>query len=94
MYKKKNSDKVRIIQSKEEWMRVLQMCYSDPTMLHTLRPRMTMTKVRVQQQVGGPDCGLFAIAFAMAFVNGQDPAALPFDQGVVRKHLRLCLQRK
>ena len=53
MYKKKNSDKVRIIQSKEEWMRVLQMCYSDPTMLHILRPRMTMTKVRVQQQVGG-----------------------------------------
>ena len=53
---------------------------------------MTMMKVRVQQQFGGPDCGLFAIAFAMALVNGQDPAALTFDQGVARKHLRLCLQ--
>ena len=64
------------------------------TVLHTLRPRMTMTKVRVQEQIGGSDCGLFAIAFAVALVNGQDPAALTFDQGAMRKHLRLCLQRK
>ena len=63
-------------------------------MLHTLRPRMTMTKVRVQEQIGGWDCGLFAIPFAVALVNGQDPAALTFDQKVMRKHLLLCLQRK
>ena len=55
---------------------------------------MTMTKVRVQEQMGGSNCGLFAIAFAVALVNGQDPAALTFDQGAMRKHLRLCLQRK
>ena len=34
----------------------------------------------------------FAIAFAVALVNGQDPAALTFDQGAMRNHL--CLQRK
>ena len=62
------------------------------TMLHTLRPRTTMTKVRVQEQIGESDCGLFAIALAL--VNGQDPAALTFDQAAMKKHLWLCLQRK
>ena len=56
--------------------------------------KMTMMKVRVQQQIAASDCGLFAIAFAVALVNGQDPAALTFDQGVMRQHLRLCLQRQ
>ncbi len=55
---------------------------------------MTMTKVCVQEQIGGLDCGLFAIAFAVVLINGQDPAALTFDQGAARKHLQLCLQRK
>ena len=64
------------------------------TMLHTLRPRMTMTKVCVQQQTGGSDCGLFAIAFAVALVHGQDPATLTFNQGAMREHLRLCLLRQ
>ena len=36
----------------------------------------------------------FAIAFAVALIIGQDPAALTFDQGAARKHLQLCLQRK
>lgn len=35
----------------------------------------------VQAQIGAFDCGLFAIAFAVALVNGQDPAALTFDHG-------------
>ena len=61
-------------------------------MLHTLRPRMTMTKVHVQEQIGESYCGLFAIAFAL--VNGQDPAALTFDQAAMKKHLWLCWQRK
>ena len=37
---------------------------------------MTMTKVCVQQQTGGSDCGVFAIAFAVALAHGQDPATL------------------
>ena len=61
--------------------------------LHSLRPRMTMTKVCVQQQAGGSDCGLFAIAFAVALAHGQDPATLMFDQQAMREHLRLYLQR-
>ena len=53
---------------------------------------MTMMKVRVKEQIGGLDCGLFVIAFAVALINGQDPAALTFDQGAMRNPL--CLQRK
>ena len=34
MYKKKNSDEVRIVQSSEEQMRVVEMCHSDPTSGH------------------------------------------------------------
>ena len=55
------------------------------TMLHTLQLRMTMTKVCVQQQTGGSDCGLFAIGFAAALVHGQDPACLTFDQGAMQQ---------
>ena len=63
-------------------------------MLHTLRPRMAMMKMCIQEQIGGSDCGLFAIAFAVALVNSQDPAALTFDQEAMRKHHRLYRQRK
>ena len=31
---KKNSDEIRLIQSREEQMRVLEMCHSDPTSGH------------------------------------------------------------
>ena len=55
---------------------------------------MTITKVHVQDQIGRLTCGLFAIAFAVALVNSQDPAALTFEQGAMWKHLWLCLQRK
>ena len=37
MYKKKNSDEVRIIQSREEQMRILEMCHSDPTSGHCVK---------------------------------------------------------
>ena len=36
----------------------------------------------------------FVIAFAVALVHGQDPAALTFNQGAMREHLRLCLLRQ
>ena len=64
------------------------------TILHSLRPRMTMAKVCVQQRTGGSDCGVFAIAFAVALAHGQDPATLTFDQRAMREHLRHCLKAK
>ena len=85
------------------------MCHSDPTSGH-FGVKKTFNRVRerfywkgmcrdteevcTQQQTGGSDCGLFAIAFAVTLVHGQDPACLTFDQAAMRQHLRLCLQRK
>ena len=49
--------------------------------------------VRCQQQVGIDDCGLFALANATALCNGQDPAAITYDQGAMRQHLLNALER-
>ena len=40
--------------------------------------------VRVQQQQGTVDCGLFAIAYAVCLVNGKDPAKIKFNQQGMR----------
>ena len=46
MYKKKkNSDEVRIIQNREEQMRVLEMCHSEPTSGH-FGVKKTFNRVR------------------------------------------------
>lgn len=48
--------------------------------------------VLFQKQPNCSDCGLFAIANAMAIVNGQNPELLHYDVGVMRKHLAGCLE--
>ena len=45
-------------------------------------------------QPNGNDCGLFAIAFAMAICSGQAPEDLFFDVGKMRSHLSSCLKVK
>ena len=44
----------------------------------------------VQSQNGDSDCGLFAIAFAIALCNRDDPSKLSFDQHKMRPHLVEC----
>jgi len=41
----------------------------------------------VQQQEGGNDCGLFAIAFATLLCMGRDPARERFDKKIMRQEL-------
>ena len=51
----------------------------------------TVTNIgRVQQQQGGTDCGLFAIAFAEAMLRGVDVKKLKLDQSRMREHLAQC----
>ena len=45
-----------------------------------------------QGQKNGSDCGVFAIAFAMAICNGQNPEDLKFDIPKMRRHLSECLE--
>ena len=47
---------------------------------------------RVQQQQGGTDCGLFAIAYAFSLASGEDPTRIKFKQDNMRQHLIDCLQ--
>ena len=48
----------------------------------------------VQRQSGGSDCGLFAIAFAVALCFGSDPHLLSFDQQKMRDHLLDCFVKE
>ena len=48
---------------------------------------ITVQCLNVQQQRGGSDCGLFALAFITAVCHGDDPTSLYFDQENMRSHL-------
>ena len=48
----------------------------------------------MQRQRNHSDCGVFAIAFAMAICNGQNPEELMFDINKMRHHLHDCLEDK
>lgn len=50
-----------------------------------------ISKANVTQQLGGADCGLFAIAFALSLAGGRDPTKMVFDQRKLRSHLVTCL---
>ena len=52
---------------------------------------ITLQFVDVQQQTGGYDCGLYAIAYATTLINGQQPGNFCFAQGLMRKHLYKCI---
>ena len=44
-----------------------------------------------QQQEGGDDCGIFAVAFAAVLASGCHPSSFKFKQSDMREHLRQCL---
>ena len=48
--------------------------------------------VKVQQQEGYSDCGLFAVAFATSLCFGIPPATQNFVQKQMRSHLASCFQ--
>ena len=47
----------------------------------------TMLVEEIQQQVGGDDCGLFAIAFAVMLCFNEDPCKATYDQNIMRRDL-------
>ena len=49
---------------------------------------------RCQKQTGGKDCGLFAIAFAVALVFNKRPSTLKFNQQKMRSHLVECFTKQ
>ena len=53
---------------------------------------ITMHFLLLQKQTNMSDCGVFAIAFAMAICNRQRPELLCFDITKMRRHLYNCLE--
>ena len=60
-------------------------------MLFSDKKSISIRTVHIQQQTGGSDCGLFAIANATTLCNGKDPGTLLFQQKLMREHLRKCI---
>ena len=44
----------------------------------------------LQKQIGGADCGLFAIAVITSIAYGTDPCQTHFKQEDMRKHILKC----
>ena len=47
-----------------------------------------------QQQIGGIDCGLFTIAFAVDICMGQNVASISYNQSAMCQHLHNCFKAK
>ena len=54
--------------------------------------RLMVTRVPVQQQEGGVDCGVYSIAFAFHLLHGDNVRKLSFDQPKMRQHLAKCFE--
>jgi len=61
-------------------------------MLQSSNDSIVVQYIKMQEQFGASDCGLFAIATATTICYGQDVCMLEFDQSVMRKHLLQCFQ--
>ena len=55
-----------------------------------LFPSTSVKVVKSQKQVGGTNCGLFAIATATAHTYGTDPTSITFIQAAMQNHLVQC----
>ena len=63
------------------------------TILCTSQKSFTIEHVDVQRQIGTSDCGLFAIAFAVALCYGHDPHMYKYIQDSMRHHLIDCFNK-
>ena len=53
---------------------------------------LTIRYIDVQQQEGGEECGLFAVAFARHLCSGGDPHTLALEQAAMCDHFAQCLE--
>ncbi len=55
----------------------------------------SLEPIRISQQTGGQDCGVFAIAVSTALAYGQYPETLKFDQpgSALRLYLSGCFEK-
>lgn len=63
------------------------------SLLHTRSPNIILNFLSTQKQLGGIDCGIFAIANATVLCLGEKPGKFHYDQAKMRKHLITCLEQ-
>jgi len=63
-------------------------------LVKTSRKYLSLTFPDVQQQQGGSDCGLYALAFSYSLCSGIDPARLSYHQNEFRSHYLRCLENE
>ena len=56
-------------------------------------PTITLSRRPVQQQTGGADCGIFAIAYAYHAARWYKVETINFDQARMRQHLN-CFEKE
>jgi len=56
------------------------------------KKNLTVQVIRVKQQQGCTDCGLYAIAFDVDLAMGCTPSTVKYRQAEMRSHLKKCLQ--
>lgn len=56
-------------------------------LIHTSTESFIVQYVDMQYQMGGRDCGLFAIASACSICNSQEPVKVKYEQNSMRQHL-------
>ena len=62
--------------------------------MHEESSRLDIHVKSVQQQNSGADCGVFAIAFSVSLLMGEDPETVSYDENALRRHLLDCLRTK
>lgn len=62
------------------------------TILGTRNFRINL--INVSLQMGGTDCGLYAVATATSLANREDPSFIHYIQSAMRSHLEYCFQRE
>lgn len=65
---------------------------SRSTIMHMfgLKNSSDIVMVPMQQQSGGTDCGVFAIAVTTSLVFDEDPSEVTYQQASLRSHLVMC----
>ena len=61
-------------------------------LLHPEKDEITIENMKMQEQRGASDCGLFAIAVATSLCHGEDPTIIRWDQTRLRPHFMECLE--
>ena len=64
------------------------------SILYEKTPEIVLNVKSVQQQQNGTDCGVFAIAFLVSLLNGDDLSRQTYGNNLHRTHLLRCISNR